>query len=122
VPIVASDIPALAELIDDGDNGLLFESENAEALANAIRRALTLPPPERQALLTAAKQRFERDYTIDRMVARHEEVYRRLAAVGGRAGDSRLQPVGEDRQQLDPAADGGLEVVFEHVGDRQPVF
>ena len=78
VPVIASDIPALAELVEDGGNGVLFESENAGSLAGAISRALGLPAPDRQAMLTAARQRFEGGYTIDRMVARHEALYRRL--------------------------------------------
>lgn len=77
VPVVASNIPALAELIEDGRHGLLFESESADALAAAMSRALTLSAPARQVMLAAAKERFGA-YTIDRMVSRHEELYRRL--------------------------------------------
>jgi glycosyltransferase involved in cell wall biosynthesis len=39
-PIVASDLPALGEIIQDGRNGLLVEAGNPGALALAIRRLL----------------------------------------------------------------------------------
>lgn len=118
VPVIASDIPALVELIQDGENGLLFESENAQALAAAISQALALSAAARQAMLNAAKERFC-SYTIARMVTRHEELYRRLVPEPCGAD---LQTVRENRQQLDPAADGGLQVVFEGVGDGQPIL
>ena len=35
-PIVASDLPAFARLLDDGKSGSLFASENASALATAV--------------------------------------------------------------------------------------
>jgi glycosyltransferase involved in cell wall biosynthesis len=43
VPIVASDLPALREVLRDGENGLLAEAGNADAFAAAIRRFLTDP-------------------------------------------------------------------------------
>jgi glycosyltransferase involved in cell wall biosynthesis len=39
-PIVASDLPTIREILEDGRNAVLVESENAEALANGIRRVI----------------------------------------------------------------------------------
>jgi glycosyltransferase involved in cell wall biosynthesis len=83
VPVVASDIPALGELIEHGRNGFLFEGGNAEALAHGIQSALSLPGAGREAILTAARRRFEADFTLDQMVERHDKLYRRVVA--GRA-------------------------------------
>ena len=80
VPVVASDIPALAELIDDGRTGFLFQGENQAALAGAIRRALSLTTAERDEMLSAARSRFDADFTIDRMVERHDKLYRKVVA------------------------------------------
>ena len=78
VPVVASDIPPLAHLVRDGRSGFLFEPDDAGALAAAIRRALALPPAERELLAGAARRTFEAEYTLDRMVARHAALYEEL--------------------------------------------
>ena len=80
VPVVASEIPALGELIEHRRNGFLFESGNAAALAGAIQCALCLSGAERDAMLAAARRRFEEDFTIDQMVERHEKLYRNVVA------------------------------------------
>jgi glycosyltransferase involved in cell wall biosynthesis len=41
VPIVASDLPSLREVLRDGENALLAEPGNADAFAAAVRRVLT---------------------------------------------------------------------------------
>jgi phosphatidylinositol alpha-mannosyltransferase len=40
VPIVASNIPAFSQLLEDGKYGLLFENENASDLAEKLIRLL----------------------------------------------------------------------------------
>jgi glycosyltransferase involved in cell wall biosynthesis len=80
VPVVASEVPALGELIEHRRSGFLFENGNAAALAGAIQCALSLPDAERWAMLTAARRRFDADFTIDQMVERHEKLYRSVIA------------------------------------------
>ena len=80
VPVVASHIPALTELIDDGCHGLIFAPVTATALAAAIRRGLSLQKRERDAMVDAGRARFDRDYTFDTMVERHEQLYRQVLA------------------------------------------
>ncbi len=41
IPVVASDNSGLAEIIEDGKNGLLFETGNPESLANQVIRLLS---------------------------------------------------------------------------------
>ena len=106
VPVVASRIPALAELIQHGTNGLLFEPDSAEALAAAIERMLALSEPERHALVTAACQRFHDGYTVERMVARHEALYRKL--VGDQPGVGRARGAkGGSRRSSRARSSGG---------------
>ena len=81
VPVVASNIAALAELVEDGRTGLLFPSDDATALAGAIRRAFAWSHADREAVREAARGRFLRDFTVEGMVARHEALYRELVAV-----------------------------------------
>ena len=43
VPVIASDLGGLSEVVRDGENGLLFEAGSASALAGAIRRLVDEP-------------------------------------------------------------------------------
>ncbi len=43
VPVIASDLGGLSEIVEDGGNGLLFEAGNPRALAAAIRRLVDEP-------------------------------------------------------------------------------
>lgn len=83
VPVVASDIPALREFIIDNETGWLFQSNNADALADRLDEALQCPVSRRARLTAAAHARFLAHGALDVMVARHEALYARL---GSRAG------------------------------------
>jgi glycosyltransferase involved in cell wall biosynthesis len=48
LPVIASNLGAMAELVDDGRTGLLFEPGSAEALAERLRWALAHPQRLRQ--------------------------------------------------------------------------
>ncbi len=80
VPVAASAIPALEQLVTDGEQGWLFDPADADALARTLARMLTLPDATRHAVLTAARRRFDQQYTIPVMLARHEALYRRVTA------------------------------------------
>ena len=81
VPVIASNIPPLAQMVQHQKNGFLFQAGDAAALANVIRAALALPGHEREALTEAAKLRVVEEYTSDRMVTRHESLYAQLSSV-----------------------------------------
>ena len=85
VVVVGSHIPAMTELIDDGRNGFIFTPITAASLAKAIRRALALPDNVRDEMLTAARRRFDGDFTIDTMIARHEALYQEVIALAAMA-------------------------------------
>ncbi len=79
-PIVASDLPALREVLKDGENALLVEPGNAGQMADAIRRLL-----HDTALATRLAETAWRDvqaYSWDRRAARLEEVF--VAAASSR--------------------------------------
>jgi glycosyltransferase involved in cell wall biosynthesis len=79
VPVLASRIAALEELIDDGTSGLLFDADDAESLAEGIRSALALAADERNALTGQGRLRVARDFSMEKMLSRHEALYRRVA-------------------------------------------
>ena len=74
VPVLASRLGSMAELVDDGVTGLLFEPGNAKDLA---RKATWLfeHPEEARRMGTAARQVFEERYTLERNYDRLMVIY-----------------------------------------------
>jgi glycosyltransferase involved in cell wall biosynthesis len=83
VPVVASDIAPLRQMVVPGHTGWLFDPRSAGSVAGAIERALALLPDERDRMTARARRWFQESYTIDRMVARHNSLYERVLAVAG---------------------------------------
>lgn len=74
VPIVASDIGPINEIVSSGDGGWLVAPERSDLLAEALREAIS---DRAEALRRAASQqaRVLGEYTADRMVAGVEAAY-----------------------------------------------
>jgi glycosyltransferase involved in cell wall biosynthesis len=71
LPVVASDLPALRELVTDGIDGLLAPPGDAAAIASAVERVLT--EPGLAASIGAAGrevvlQRFDVEANVDQLV------------------------------------------------------
>lgn len=86
VPVVASRAGGLAELVSDGETGLLVPVGDGAALADAIRRVLADPALGRRLAdhATGAVQ----GYALDRVAARVLIVYNEL--VGARPADATM--------------------------------
>jgi glycosyltransferase involved in cell wall biosynthesis len=84
-PIVASDLPAVREVVTDEATALLVPPDRPAALAAAV--ATTLADPAAAAdRARRARQRFLDRYTIDHVADEMVEFYRRaLAGAGGHA-------------------------------------
>jgi hypothetical protein len=78
VPVIASNVGGLPEVIRHGENGLLVENDEA-AIAGAIRQLLDHPEQARQ-IGAAARRTIIEGFTVDRMVASTLEAYRRVLA------------------------------------------
>ena len=78
VPVIASNIPDLSELVQSHRNGLLFDEGSAPALASALLTALTVPEDARRALSESAEQDYLARHGTDRMVDAYEAEYRSL--------------------------------------------
>jgi len=74
VPVVATDVGDVAELLDHGYAGVLIEPNDAEALASAIVHVLD-SPARSQKLSERAYTRYQRHFTIEIMRARVHEGY-----------------------------------------------
>ena len=77
LPVVATRVGGLAELIDDGRSGFLVPAGDVDALADRITRLLA-DPGLRARMGAAARRAVEERFTADRMVRRIDAVYRNL--------------------------------------------
>jgi len=76
VPAIASDLPAMREAF--GEQGVTFVThQDAEAWRNAIERTLNRYP-EALKRAEAAAEIVEKRYSLDNMVAKHAQLYRRF--------------------------------------------
>ena len=75
-PIVASDLPAVRELLVSGDHALLTPPEDASALARSIGAVIDDPSAARERA-RAARTRFEASYEIGVIADRTASFYRR---------------------------------------------
>ena len=83
LPVVASGISGIPELVDDGWNGLLVPPGDPAALARALRR-LALSASLRRRLGAEGRRTVERGFDVERSA---DELVRRFAAsASGRAG------------------------------------
>jgi len=78
VPVLASDIGGHAELVSDGETGLLFKAESRDSLVEQASR-LARDPALRAQLSAAGRRWVETERTWERIVARYLPVYRGVA-------------------------------------------
>ena len=83
VPVVASRVGGIPEVVRDGVNGLLVPPADAQALAAAIIRVLREPVLAR-ALGTAGPELVRQNFSAARMVDGNLSVYREVLAGGPR--------------------------------------
>ncbi len=77
LPIVASDTPALQEMLEPGRNALLVPPLRAPELADAITQLLD-DPAKRQSFAARSREIFEDRFTVERSAARMLDLYARV--------------------------------------------
>lgn len=77
-PIVASDLPAVREVVDDGSTGDLVDPGDPDALARAVL-ALLDDPERRAAYARRGRAVFDARFTIDAVAARFGAALRELS-------------------------------------------
>ncbi len=75
LPIVATRVSAIPEIVVDGETGLLAEAGDVDALAAHLGRLLA-NEPERVALGRAGEQRARDEFSVARMADQTIDVYR----------------------------------------------
>jgi glycosyltransferase involved in cell wall biosynthesis len=78
-PPVACRSGGAAELIQDGETGVLVPAENASALADSLIELLNAPE-RRRAMAVNGRALVEREYTVDHMVTRTVQFYEEALA------------------------------------------
>jgi phosphatidylinositol alpha-mannosyltransferase len=76
VPVVASDLTGYRAVARSGIDALLVPPENPEALAAALRQAMT--EPERARSLAASGTAHVATFAMECLAQRYLELYRRL--------------------------------------------
>ncbi len=80
VPVVATNIGGIPDLIENEKTGLLVPSKNVTALAEALGR-LQSDASLRISLASALKQKIEREFSLDLMVQETITVYQKLIPI-----------------------------------------
>jgi glycosyltransferase involved in cell wall biosynthesis len=79
VPVAATRVEGIPEVVRDGESGILVPPEDAGALAQAMLTLLR--DPDRAARMGAAGEAYVRaNFSTERMVLRHVELYQQLLA------------------------------------------
>jgi glycosyltransferase involved in cell wall biosynthesis len=84
LPVVATAIPANEALIADGVTGRLTPPRDSERLADAIIELIENRPLARE-LGEAARRQISENYSLDRMVSGHLQLFERLLSGAGSA-------------------------------------
>ena len=74
LPVIASDLSGIRQLIPDDSYGTLLEAGDSDALADALN-ALIANPEKRAAQSAHAKQRIETSFSIESSCRRYEKLF-----------------------------------------------
>lgn len=77
LPVVASDVGGIPDVVVDGESGILVPEKDPQALANAFKR-LEADPALVQKLLDGAQERIRKCFTWDGIIDRQIAVYNRI--------------------------------------------
>ena len=75
LPVIASDVGGLREVVEDGRTGIIVPPANPEKIASAIKR-LAESPELRSQMSAAARARVVENYSMEQMAARTLALYR----------------------------------------------
>ena len=74
LPVVASDVGAVREMIQDGEEGRIISPGDVEALAESLV-ALADAPEARRRMGIKGRERVVRDFTVEGMVGRYAKMF-----------------------------------------------
>lgn len=80
-PVIASNLGSLAEIVEDGKTGLLFEPKDAEQIAECIRK-LYENPKFTEELGRNARKKCEDDFSPEKHWKKFEKIYQSVKMKG----------------------------------------
>jgi len=83
LPVIASRLGTMAEIIDDGHTGLLFTPGDANDLAAKVQWAWS-HPKEMVEMGKAARKEYEEKYTAEKNYAMLMEIYQKVIEINKR--------------------------------------
>jgi glycosyltransferase involved in cell wall biosynthesis len=92
VPIVASRIGTLPDIIEDGITGILFNPGDVSDLAAKVRWVRNCGDAVEQ-IARNGRARYETEYTADRNYERLVEIYCAAQRAGGQTSSPSVEPV-----------------------------
>lgn len=76
LPAVATDAGGVREVVRDGETGFVVPAQDAAALSDAMRQVASMPPEARRRMGTAARRIAMDRFSISKVAAQWEELYR----------------------------------------------
>lgn len=76
VPIIASNVGGIPEIIDDMKSGILIQSKKPKEISDAIEYYLN-HPDKREIFTSLLKKKIDEDFNLETMIAKTIEVYDR---------------------------------------------
>ena len=77
VPVIATSVGGVPEIIKTNDMGILCESNNAAMLAESIKRLID-DQPLRGQLASKAYDHIKENYSLDRMYQSYKTIYEKV--------------------------------------------
>ena len=78
VPVVATDVGAVREMVTHGETGLVVPPGDSDALAQAVLAYLAKPQPQVRTMVEAARKRVEQDFAVPSIARQQGQLYERL--------------------------------------------
>ena len=74
VPVIATNVGGIPEMIENNINGILIESKNSQLLAVKILELINNPETTKE-MTRKSRQKVEKEFTLDQMILQTKKIY-----------------------------------------------
>jgi glycosyltransferase involved in cell wall biosynthesis len=75
IPVIASCVGGIPELITNGETGFLFEKQNVSELTNKIEHVLSLPSEDREKIIKQFHKKIQSNFLLEHMLEKTVNIY-----------------------------------------------